>query len=163
MVKAMIVQNQKNRSRSFAETERMRFDVGNTSRGRSSVRVLVVEDFVPFRQFVCSTLGKRRDLQVICEVSDGLEAVQKAQELKPDLILLDIGLPTLNGIEAARRIRKLAAESNIIFLSQESSADVVQEALSLGAQGYVLKTRAASELLTAVEAVMLGKQFVGTI
>jgi len=122
-----------------------------------------VEDFVPFRQFVCSTLGKRRDLQVICEVSDGLEAVQKAQELKPDLILLDIGLPTLNGIEAARRIRKLAAESNIIFLSQESSADVVQEALSLGAQGYVLKTRAASELLTAVEAVMLGKQFVGTI
>jgi DNA-binding NarL/FixJ family response regulator len=72
-------------------------------------------------------------LQVICEVADGWEAVQKAEELKPDLILLDIGLPTLNGIEAARQIRKLAPESRIVFLTQESSPDVVQEALSLGA------------------------------
>jgi DNA-binding NarL/FixJ family response regulator len=127
----------------------------------SSLRVLVVEDFAPFRQFICSTLAKRCDLQIICEVSDGLEAVQKADELKPDLILLDIGLPTLNGIEAARRIRKLAPESKIIFLSQESSADVVQEALSLGAWGYVVKIRAASELLPAVQAVISEKQFVG--
>jgi DNA-binding NarL/FixJ family response regulator len=129
----------------------------------SSLRVLVVEDFAPFRQFVCSTLGKRSDLQVICEASDGLEAVQKAEELKPDLILMDIGLPTLNGIEAARRIRKLSPESKIIFLTQESSADVVQQALSLGARGYVLKTRAVGELLTAVEAVISEKQFVGTL
>ena len=129
----------------------------------SSLRVLVVEDFAPFRQFVCSTLGKRRDLQVICDVSDGLEAVQKAEELKPDLILLDIGLPTLNGIEAARRIRKLSPESKIIFLTQESSADVVQQALSLGAWGYVLKSRAAGELLAAVESVISEKQFVGTL
>ena len=76
--------------------------------GVSSVRVLVVEDSVPFRRFVCSTLEKRPELQVICEVSDGLEAVQKAEELNPDLILLDIGLPRLNGIEAALRIRKLS-------------------------------------------------------
>ena len=94
----------------------------------SLLRVLVVEDFVPFRQFICSTLAKRGDLEVICEVSDGLEAVQMAEELKPDLILLDIGLPTLNGIEAARQILQLAPESKIIFLSQESSADIVQEA-----------------------------------
>jgi DNA-binding NarL/FixJ family response regulator len=127
----------------------------------SSLRVLVVEDFAPFRRFICSTLAKRQDLQIICELSDGLEAVQKAEELQPDLILLDIGLPTLNGIEAARRIRKLAPESKIIFLSQESSADVVQEALSLGAWGYVVKTRAASELLAAVEAATSEKQFVG--
>ena len=72
------------------------------------VRVLVVDDFEPWRDYVCSMLEKGPELQVICEVSDGLEAVQKADELKPDLILLDIGLPTLNGIEAARRIRKLA-------------------------------------------------------
>jgi DNA-binding NarL/FixJ family response regulator len=129
----------------------------------SLLRVLVVEDFAPFRQFVCSTLGKRPDLQVICEASDGLEAVQKAKELKPDLILMDIGLPTLNGIEAARRIRKVSPESKIIFLTQECSADVVQEALSLGARGYVLKTRAVGELLTAVEAVISEKQFVGTL
>ena len=102
------------------------------------------------------------DLQVIGEVSDGLEAVQQAVELQPDLILLDIGLPSLNGIEAARQIRKLIPESKIIFLTQESSADVVQEALSLGARGYVVKTMAESELLTAVEAVLLGKTFVSS-
>lgn len=98
-------------------------------------------------------------MQIICEVSDGLEAVQKAKELKPDLILLDIGLPTLNGIEAARQIRSLAPESRIIFLSQESSPDVVEAALSLGASGYVVKRKAPGDLLLAVEAVVLGKQF----
>ena len=85
---------------------------------------------------------KRPELQVVAEVSDGLEALQKSEELQPDLILLDIGLPRLNGIEAARRIGKLAPESKIIFLSQESSADVVQEALSSGARGYVVKAYA---------------------
>ena len=99
-------------------------------------------------------------MQVICEVSDGLEAVHKAEELKPDLILLDIGLPTLNGIEVARQIRKLAPDSKIVFLSQESSSEVVEEALRLGAWGYVLKTRAGSDLLPAVEAVLSGKRFV---
>jgi DNA-binding NarL/FixJ family response regulator len=100
------------------------------------------------------------DLQVIGEVSDGLEAVQKSAELQPDLVLLDIGLPSLNGIEAARQIRKLGREPKIIFLSQESSANVVQEALSLGAQGYVVKAVAASKLLAAVEAVLRGETFV---
>lgn len=126
----------------------------------SSIRVLVVEDFAPFRSFICSTLGKRPSLQVVGEVSDGLEAVRQAEELKPDLILLDIGLPTLNGIAAARQIRKRAPESKIIFVSQESSPDVVQEALNLGAWGYVLKTRAASDLLAAMEAVIQGGRFV---
>jgi len=101
-----------------------------------------------------------RDLEVVGEASDGLEAVQKAVELQPDLILLDIGLPSLNGIGAARQIRKLVAESKIIFLTQESSADVAQEALQLGAAGYVVKSKAGSELLIAVEAVLLGKIFV---
>ena len=127
-----------------------------------SVRVLVVDDFLPFRQFVCSMLQRRPELHVICEASDGLEAVQQAQELRPDLILLDIGLPTLNGIEAARLIRGLAPKSKILFLSQECSADVVQEALSLGAAGYVVKTDAGSELLATVDAVVQGKQFVSS-
>jgi len=128
----------------------------------SLIRVLVVEDFDPFRQFMCSTLRKRPALQVICEVSNGLEAVQKAEELKPDLILLDIGLPGLNGIEAARQIRQLATQSKIIFVSQESSPEVVQEALSLGAWGYIVKPRAASELMAAVEAVLEGRRFVSS-
>jgi DNA-binding NarL/FixJ family response regulator len=128
----------------------------------SSVRVLVVEDFEPFRRFVCSRVGDSSELQVICEVSDGLEAVQKAEELQPDLIILDIGLPNLNGIEAARRIRKLSPQSKILFVSQESSADVIEEALSLGAMGYVIKARAGSELLVAMEAVREGRQFVSS-
>jgi DNA-binding NarL/FixJ family response regulator len=132
-------------------------------RSVSSVRVLVVDDYEPFRRFVCSTLKQRPALQVIGEVSDGLEAVQKAEELQPDLIVLDIGLPTLNGIEAARRIRKLSPESKILFISQESSADVVQEALSLGGSGYVLKAGAGSDLLAAVEAVRQGRQFVSSV
>jgi DNA-binding NarL/FixJ family response regulator len=127
-----------------------------------SVRVLVVEDFAPFQRSICSILSSRKRLQVICEVADGAEAVQKAEELKPDLILLDIGLPTLNGIEAARKIRKRVPESKIIFVSQESSADVVQEAFNSGALGYVVKINAASELLVAVEAVLRGERFVST-
>ena len=126
----------------------------------SLMRVLVVEDFAPFWQVIRSTLAERPGVQVIGEVADGLEGVHKAEVLEPDLVLLDIGLPTLNGIEAARQIRKLAPESKIIFLSQESSGEVVQEALNVGAWGYVVKTRAATDLLAAVDAVLEGRQFV---
>jgi CheY-like chemotaxis protein len=100
-------------------------------------------------------------LQVIGVASDGLEAVQKVEELQPDLILLDIGLPSLNGIEVARQIRKLSPNSKILFVSQESSADVVQEALGAGAQGYVLKSDARRDLLEGVNAVLRGERFVG--
>jgi DNA-binding NarL/FixJ family response regulator len=124
------------------------------------IRVLVVEDFVPFQDFICSTLMKRPNLQVIGKVSDGQAAVERAEKLKPDFILLDIGLPTLNGIAAARQIRKVAPEAKIIFVTQESSPDVAQEALSSGARGYVLKTRAGTDLLAAVGAVLEGRQFV---
>ena len=125
-----------------------------------SIRILVVDDFEPFRMFVLSVFSKTPEFQVVCEAADGLEAVQKAEELKPDLILLDIGLPKLNGIQAARQIRKLAPSSRILFLSQESSADVLQEALDLGAMGYVVKAYAGSELLAAVESVCQGRRFV---
>src|SRR4030095_8425698 len=94
------------------------------------------------------------------EVCDGAEAVQQAQELQPDLILLDIGLPTLNGIEAARRIRKVSPTSKILFVTENRSTDIVEEALSTGASGYVVKSNAGSELLPAIEAVLRGKQFV---
>jgi len=128
---------------------------------QSCVRLLVVDDYEPFRRFICSTLGKKSSLRIVGEASDGLQAVHKANELQPDLIVLDIGLPNLNGIEAARRIRKVSPECKILFVSQESSTEVVQEALSLGALGYVVKAHAASELIAAVEAVSQGKQFVG--
>jgi DNA-binding NarL/FixJ family response regulator len=128
----------------------------------SSVRVLVVDDYEPFRRFVCSTLCQRPTLQIICEASDGAEAVRRAAELNPDLIVLDIGLPTLNGIEAARRMRKVSPNSKIIFVSQESSADIVQEALSVGALAYVVKAHAGSDLLAAVDAILESSQFVSS-
>ncbi len=129
-------------------------------RPKASVRVMVVEDFDSFRQFICSELEQMPELRIVCEVSDGQEAVRKARELRPDLILLDIGLPTLNGIEAARRILALVPESKIIFLSQETSADIVQEAMRLGGWGYVFKTHAAVDLLPAIDAVLSGKRLV---
>ena len=126
----------------------------------SSLRILLVDDFQPFRRFACSALQETPGLQIAGEVSDGLEAVLQAERLQPDLILLDVGLPSLDGIEAARRIHKLVPACKILFVSQESSADVVQEAFDLGALGYVVKTHAGSELLAAVEAVRQGRQFV---
>jgi DNA-binding NarL/FixJ family response regulator len=142
--------------------QKVQFDRKKVSGGVPPVRILVVDDFEPLRQSVCAALRERCDLLVIGEASDGLEAVQKAVELKPDLVLMDIGLPSLNGIEAARQIRKLVPDAKIIFLSQESSAEVVQEALSFGAQGYVVKIRAGIDLLTAVEAVLCGMKFVSS-
>jgi DNA-binding NarL/FixJ family response regulator len=123
----------------------------------------VVDDFEPFRRFVAKVLQRQPELQIICEVSDGLEAVRKAEEMQPDLVLFDIGLPNLNGIEAAQRIRTLSPKSKILFVSQETSADFVLGALASGGSGYVLKMNARKELLTAVNAVLGGKRFVGAI
>ena len=116
-----------------------------------------------FGQFVVELLKKRPELQVVREASDGLEALQKAVELRPDLILLDIGLPSLNGIEVARQMRSLVPESKIIFLTQESSSDVVQEALSLGARGYVAKKMLLTDLFAAVKIVLSGMTFVSNL
>lgn len=122
-------------------------------------KVLLVEDFEAFRQFASSELQRRPDLRVVGQVSDALEAVERARELQPDLILLDIGLPSLSGIEVARRIRKLSPNSRIVFLTQESSPEVMQEAINVGASGYVVKSRLGRELLAAVDAALAGKIF----
>lgn len=126
----------------------------------SSSSVLVVEDYEPFRRFICSTLGKSPELRIVGEVSDGLEAVKKAWDLQPNLILLDIGLPGLNGIEAAHRISRLVSGAIILFVSQNGDPEVVAEALSNGAKGYVRKQTANADLLHAVETVLRGDRFV---
>ena len=100
-------------------------------------------------------------MQIVSEAADG-EGVQKAVELQPALIVLDIGLPKLNGIEAARRIRKLSPQSKILFLTQESSTEVMEEAISLGASGFVIKAHAAPRLSAALEAVLRNEQFVSS-
>jgi DNA-binding NarL/FixJ family response regulator len=128
----------------------------------SPIRILVTDDFEDWRRQVHSLLQARPAWQVIAEASDGSETVQKAADLKPDLIVLDIGLPKLNGIEAARRIRQLSPSSKIIFLSQVNDREVVQTGLSTGALGYVHKTHVRSDLLPAIEAVLQGREFVSS-
>ncbi|MGC1650830.1 MAG: response regulator transcription factor [Candidatus Sulfotelmatobacter sp.] len=124
------------------------------------VRILLVEDFEPFRNLIRILLEGKPHLQIIAEVADGQEAVRQAAELKPTLILLDIGLPSLNGLDVARQVRELSLDSKIIFVSQESSPEFVQEALSLGASGFVTKTRVANDLVPAIQAVLSGGTFV---
>ena len=128
----------------------------------SQLRILVVEDHKLFLDYVSSTLRNRPNTIVIGEVQDGLEAVEQALALQPDLILLDIGLPGLNGIEAARRIRKFAPNTSIIFLTQESSPEIVHEALNLGAGAFVSKSRCLKDLPAAIEAVLRGERFVSS-
>jgi DNA-binding NarL/FixJ family response regulator len=126
----------------------------------STTHVLIVDDYEPWRQFLFSTLQKNPEFRVIGQVADGLEAVEKAQELQPDLILLDIGLPKLHGIEAARRIRGLSPNARILFITENSCPDIASEALRTGAYGYLVKSAAASELWPAITAVLHGKPFI---
>ena len=128
--------------------------------GSRSVRVLVVDDYEPWHGFVANVLKKQPELEIVGCVSDGLVAVEQADQLQPDLILLDIGLPTLNGIEAATRIRQLSPSSKILFVSENHSADIAEKALSTGAGGYVVKSDGVSELLAGIQAVLNGKRFV---
>jgi DNA-binding NarL/FixJ family response regulator len=123
------------------------------------LRTLVVEDHKGFLDHICSALREQRDLEIVGEIQNGLEAVERAATLQPDLIILDIGLPGLNGLEAARRIRTLSPGAKIIFLTLESSPEIVNEAFRLGAWGYVLKATFARDLPGAVEALMNGKKF----
>ena len=124
-----------------------------------SVRVVVVDNFEPFRRLVCSTIGKRPEVQVIAQASDGLEAVQMAWQFQPDLVLLDIGLPKLSGIDAARQIRKLAPKAKIVFVTQEFSPEVAQQAFKAGAIAYVVKIYARTDLPAAMDAALEGRQF----
>src|SRR6476469_7079483 len=125
----------------------------------SSIHILIADDYEDWRRQVRLLFQARPEWQVIAEAADGPEAIQKAEELKPDLIVLDIGLPKLNGIEAARQIRRLSPNSKIVFLSQNDDLDVVRAALGT-AQGYVYKTDVLSDFLPAIHAVLQGKQFV---
>jgi CheY-like chemotaxis protein len=122
------------------------------------VRILVVEDHAPFRSLICTVLA--RAACETFEAADGLEAVRKAAELQPDVILLDINLPEIHGFDLAKQIPGIAPSSRLLFLSQETSPDIVQEALRLGAHGYIQKMSAATDLLPAIDAALAGQRFV---
>jgi DNA-binding NarL/FixJ family response regulator len=124
------------------------------------IRILVVDDHEVIRRAICSLLSSDPILNVVCQTADGEQAVLKAKELQPDLVLLDISLPGISGIEAARRIRGVSPASRIIFLSQHDSRQMVEDAVRAGAHGYVAKMDAGSDLLKAIRSVREGKRFV---
>lgn len=127
-----------------------------------TVRIILVDDFKPWRRFVATLLQENPDWEIICEATDGLEAVQKAEEFHPDLILLDISLPKLNGIEAAASIRKIVPGMKILFVSENRDSDIATAALNTGGHGYLVKSDGATELLVAVETVLSGKRFISS-
>lgn len=125
-----------------------------------TVRVLVVDDYAPWMHFITVALALKPEIKVVGEAQDGLTAIQKVVELKPDLVVLDIGLPDMSGIQVARRILELAPTVRILFLTENTTPEVVRAALLTGAQGYVVKSFAARELLPALEALLLDCYFV---
>ena len=116
------------------------------------VSILIVDDFEEWRSEIRSILQVNPEWKIVAEACDGADAVQKATELQPNIILLDIGLPTLNGIDAAKIIRQRCPESRIIFLTMNKDREIMSEAHGMDHARYILKTNAATELLDAIEA-----------
>jgi len=126
----------------------------------ASVCILLVEDFEPFRRLVSSLLERQVGFKIIGEAADGREGIQRAAESKPDLILLDLDLPLMDGIEVARQIRNCCPASTILFLSGNGDPDLVHAAFNAGGHGYVHKFDAVTDLVRGAKAVLSGKRFV---
>jgi len=123
------------------------------------VRVLVVDDVEDWRKSISLLLKEYPTIEIVGEASDGVCAVQMAQEMQPTVILLDIGLPRLDGIQVAGWIRKLSSKSKIIFVSQQIDPDVVHVAMEIGASGFVLKSDIVQSLISAIQAAIRGEKF----
>jgi DNA-binding NarL/FixJ family response regulator len=119
-----------------------------------------LEDHGPFRRVICELLRQRGDLLIVGEAADGLDAICQAEALRPDVVMLDIGLPMLNGIEVAGRIRANVPDAKLMFVTNESSLEVVEQAFSRGAHGYVYKPRAQRDVLPVLDTIIRGGRFV---
>ncbi len=121
-----------------------------------ATRILLVDDHEVVRFGLCSLLGKHKEYDVVGQAAEGLEAIRLAVELDPDVIVMDVNMPQMNGIEAAREIRRKSPTTKIIALSMHSRRQYVLDMLGAGANAYILKTRAVQEVLPAIESVLLG-------
>lgn len=124
-----------------------------------ALRVLVVDDHESVRKGVCAILGSREDIELCGEAADGSEAIEKFRSVKPDLIVMDISMPVMDGLSASREIRRLSPDTAIIVLSMHDSNQLIENAKQLGLRGYVKKSEAASRLLQAVDSVVSGEVF----
>jgi DNA-binding NarL/FixJ family response regulator len=123
-------------------------------------KILVVDDFLPWQRFVAGIFESETDFQIVSLASDGLEATKKAKELQPNVIVMDISLPIMNGIESTRQIRVLSPESKILFLSEHRDPNLIQATFEAGGSGYVLKGDSSSDLIPGIRAVLRNQQFV---
>ena len=126
-----------------------------------SIRVLLADDHKVVREAVGRLLDSEKDFELVGAASDGSEAVAKAEALSPEVIVMDVSMPNLSGIEATRRILKSAPDTGVVMLSMHASGDYVQQAVAAGARGYVLKNSGARELMKAVRAVAAGGRYFG--
>jgi DNA-binding NarL/FixJ family response regulator len=125
----------------------------------SALRILIADDHEVARKGIRSLLESHAEWEVCAEAQDGREAVDYASRLKPDVLLLDIGMPNLNGLDAARQILALTPEARILILTVHDSEQVVREVLAVGARGFLLKSDAGRDLLAAVEALQHRRTF----
>ena len=129
---------------------------------KSPIRVFTVDDHPLLREGIAALVGAESDMELVAEASNGQEAIEKAKELKPDLVILDITMPVLNGLDAARQIRTFAPDLPILILSVHKSRQVVEEAKKIGVRGYVTKGEAIQKLLLAVDTVLQNETFFPT-
>ncbi|HXU18522.1 MAG TPA: response regulator transcription factor [Terriglobales bacterium] len=125
-----------------------------------AIRILLVDDHQLIRRNLCNLLATDPEFNVISQASSGFEAVRKAQECQPDVILLDVSIPDLNGLHAAPLIKRTAPDAEILFVTQYDNPFFVRQAFAAGARGFLIKSDAGAELLTAVRTVHLKKRFI---
>lgn len=123
-------------------------------------RIVLVDDFEPWRAYVRSVVDEHPTFKIVAEVSDGMLAVGRVEQLQPDLVLLDIGLPSIDGIAAARLMRRVAPDAKILFLTENRHSDIAEAAFQAGGHGYVVKSDCAHDLLIAMGAVLKNERFV---
>jgi DNA-binding NarL/FixJ family response regulator len=128
--------------------------------GMSVIHVLVVDDFTPWHRFVSHLFDSESDLQITSVAIDGLDAVQKAKQFRPDLVLMDLSLPGTNGIDATHQILTHSPRSKVLVVTEHRDSDLIRAAFEVGACGYVLKSDCSSDLLLGIRTVLMGQWFV---